>query len=626
MIVSILKGSKAFGPQDVFTDIDFEIRDRQKIALVGRNGSGKTTLLRILSGEQTLDKGDLIRPKDLRIETLSQMTFSDETISAETMLLEIYKPLFDLEDQLNEMSERMVSDHSEKLLESYANLQHAFEDRGGYTYKSEMMTVFTKFGFEVKDLERALSTFSSGQKTRLAFVKLLLSKPDLLLLDEPTNHLDMATIEWLEGYLKYYDKAILFVSHDRMFIDQVADIIHEIEFGTLTSYTGNYSQYQAAKALNQEKQLSAYKRQQKDIERLEVLIEKFRYKKSKAKFAQSKIKYLDRMEKINAPNADVKNFKAHFSSRLRGGKQVLKTEALTIGYDKPLATIDLTLMHGTKLAVIGPNGHGKSTFLKTILGKIPALGGETLLGHQIEIGYFDQELTDYRSDKTVLEELWDAYPELTHTQVRTVLGSFLFTADEVFKSVNVLSGGEKVRLSLAKLLLQRANLLVLDEPTNHLDILGKEALEDALADYDGTLIFVSHDRYFIQKMATAVLSIENGQADYYPLSYPEYASNTMTVKSEPIIKVSHRTSSRESIGRLTKQIIKLEEMITQKETELESFREKRYEPEYYHDHAQMDQLNEKIDMIHNELTAYLKDWELLSSKIQELKDEKPNKA
>ena len=626
MIVSILKGTKAFGPQDVFTDIDFEIRDRQKIALVGRNGSGKTTLLRILSGEQTLDKGDLIRPKDLRIETLSQMTFSDETISAETMLLEIYKPLFDLEDQLNVMGKQMVSDHSEKLLESYANLQHAFEDQGGYTYKSEMMTVFTKFGFEVKDLVRALSTFSSGQKTRLAFVKLLLSKPDLLLLDEPTNHLDMATIEWLEGYLKYYDKAILFVSHDRMFIDQVADIIHEIEFGTLTSYTGNYSQYQTAKALNQEKQLSAYKRQQKDIERLEILIEKFRYKKSKAKFAQSKIKYLDRMDKIDAPNADVKNFKAHFSSRLRGGKQVLKTEALTIGYDKALATIDLTLMHGTRLAVIGPNGHGKSTFLKTILNKIPALGGETLLGHQIEIGYFDQELIDYRSDKTVLEELWDTYPELTHTQVRTILGSFLFTADEVFKSVNVLSGGEKVRLSLAKLLLQRANLLVLDEPTNHLDILGKEALEDALADYDGTLIFVSHDRYFIQKMATAVLSIENGKADYYPLSYPEYALNTTIVKSEPIIKSSHRDTSRESIGRLNKQIIKLEGMITKKETELESYRNKRYEPEYYHDHAQMDQLNEKIDMIHNELNAHLKDWELISSKIQELKEEKPNKA
>ena len=286
-------------------------------------------------------------------------------------------------------------------------------------------------------------------------MRLLLSKPDLLLLDEPTNHLDMATIEWLEGYLKYYDKAILFVSHDRMFIDHVADYINEIEFGTLTSYTGNYSQYQAAKALNQEKQLSAYKRQQKDIERLEVLIEKFRYKKSKAKFAQSKIKYLDRMEKIDAPNADVKNFKAHFSSRLKGGKQVLKTEDLTIGYDKPLATIDLTVMHGTRLAVIGPNGHGKSTFLKTVIGKIPALSGETLMGHQIEIGYFDQELGDYKSDKTVLEELWDAFPELTHTQVRTVLGSFLFTADEVFKSVNVLSGGEKVRLSLAKLLLQR---------------------------------------------------------------------------------------------------------------------------------------------------------------------------
>ncbi len=618
MIVSILKGTKSFGPQDVFTDIDFEIRDRQKIALVGRNGCGKTTLLKILSGELALDKGDLTRPKELRIETLSQITFNDETQIVEKMLLEIYQPLFDLEDQLTRLGEQMVHDHSEKLLESYANLQHRFEDEGGYTYKSEMMTVFTKFGFYTSDLQRPLATFSSGQKTRLAFVKLLLSKPDLLLLDEPTNHLDMATIEWLEGYLKYYDKAILFVSHDRMFIDHVADIIHEIEFGTLTSYTGNYSQYQITKALNQEKQRSAYKRQQKDIERLEGLIEKFRYKRSKAKFAQSKIKYLDRMEKIDAPSTDLKNFKAHFSSRLKGGKQVLKSEALIIGYDKPLACIDLTLMHGTRLGVIGPNGHGKSTFLKTIINQIPALSGEVLLGHQIEIGYFDQELSDYKSDKTVLEELWDAHPQLTHTQVRTILGSFLFTADEVFKSVNVLSGGEKVRLSLAKLLLLRANLLILDEPTNHLDILGKEALEDALKDYDGTLVFVSHDRYFIQKMANAIINIENGKASYYPLAYPEFTQITDATKTEPVIKNVQRTQSKDSIGRLSKQLEKLEEAITLKETELETFREKRYEPVYYHDHALMAQLNDQIDVIHNELNAYLKDWELLSSKIQDL--------
>lgn len=625
MIVSILKGSKSFGPQEVFSDLTFEIRDRQKIALVGRNGCGKTTLLKILSGELTLDKGDLMKPRDLRVETLSQITFADESVSVEGMLLDIYKPLFDLEAQLNMLGQQMVTDHSEKLLENYANLQHAFEDRGGYTYKTEMMTVFTKFGFAVDDLQRPLSTFSSGQKTRLAFVKLLLSKPDLLLLDEPTNHLDMATIEWLEGYLKYYDKAILFVSHDRMFIDHVADYINEIEFGVLTSYTGNYTQYQTAKALNLEKQASAYKRQQKDIQRLEELIEKFRYKKNKAKFAQSKIKYLEHMDKIDAPTADLKNFKAHFSSRLKGGKLVLKTETLTIGYDKPLASVDLTLMHGTRLAVIGPNGQGKSTFLKTVIGKIPALSGEILLGHQIEIGYFDQELGDYKTDKTVLEELWDNFPDLTHTQVRTILGSFLFTADEVFKSVNVLSGGEKVRLSLAKLLLQRANLLILDEPTNHLDILGKEALEEALSDYDGTLIFVSHDRYFIQKMATAVLSIDAGKADYYPLSYAEVVENIQPATNDPVIKMTTREQSRESIGRLTKQLTKLEETITQKETELEEHRELRYDPAYYHDHAKMAQLNEKIDIIHNELNAAMSDWELLSAKIHQMEKDK-NKA
>ena len=618
MIVQIVKGTKAFGPQTVFENIDFDIRDGQKFALVGRNGSGKTTLMHILDQSLSLDHGEFIRPKDLRVGTLDQMAFSDETITVEAMLAELATELLAMEVQLHTLTQRMQTDHSQETLDAYATLEHQFDEKGGYTYRFEQMTVVTKLGFSEADLQKPLSDFSSGQKTRLAFIKLLLSKPDLLLLDEPTNHLDLETVEWLEGYLKHYEKAILFVSHDRMFIDRIAQTIYEMEFGSLTRYPGNYSQYIAQKALNQEKQLSAFKRQQKDIARLEELIEKFRYKKSKAKFAQSKIKYLDRLERVDKPNSDLKNFKATFSSRLRGGKEVLRLEQLVIGYDHPLASVTLTLHHGQRLAVLGPNGQGKSTLLKTIVGRLPALGGEMLLGHQIEIGYFDQELETAKGTQTVLEALWDEYPDLTHTQVRTVLGSFLFTADEVFKSVNVLSGGEKVRLALAKLMLQRANLLILDEPTNHLDILGKEALETALADYDGTLIFVSHDRYFIQKMANAVLEINQGQALYSDLGYAQFSENKAQVETSiHDEKKAQQAPTRESVGRLKKQLAKLEEAITEKEDQLAQHRELRFDPQYYHDHAQMRQLDEQIDTIHNELSALLADWEALSAKISE---------
>ena len=618
MIVQIVKGSKAFGSQSVFENIDFDIRDGQKFALVGRNGSGKTTLMHILDQTLTLDHGEFVRPKDLRVGTLNQMTFEDESMTVEAMLAELASDLLAMEQQLAALTQRMQTDHSQELLNAYATLEHQFDELGGYTYRFEHMTVVTKLGFTESELQKPIQAFSSGQKTRLAFIKLLLSKPDLLLLDEPTNHLDLATVEWLEGYLKHYEKAILFVSHDRMFIDRIAQAVYEMELGSLTRYPGNYTSYVAQKALNQEKQLSMYKRQQKDIARLEELIEKFRYKKSKAKFAQSKIKYLDRLDRVDKPTSDLKNFKATFSSRLRGGKEVLRLDQLSIGYDHPLAEVSLTLMHGQRLAILGPNGQGKSTLLKTIVGRLPALGGEMLLGHQIEIGYFDQELEVAKGTQTVLESLWDDYPDLTHTQVRTVLGSFLFTADEVFKSVNVLSGGEKVRLALAKLMLQRANLLILDEPTNHLDILGKEALETALADYDGTLIFVSHDRYFIQKMANAVLEIDQGEAVYTDLGYAQYTeAKTNSDNERTNEKKSDQTPQRESVGRLKKQLAKLEEAITEKEDQLAEKRELRYDPHYYHDHNNMRELDEAIDLIHNELSTLMADWEALSAKIAE---------
>lgn len=617
MQYQINKGSKSFGPQEVFIDIQFELKEGEKAALVGRNGSGKTTLLKIIASELDLDSGEIHRPRDLTVGVLAQTTFEDETKTVNEELLALYQPILSLQAKLDALTLRMIEDHSEAILDEYARLQHEFEEKNGYTWKQEMMTVVTKFGFTEADLDRSIDTFSGGQKTRLAFVKLLLSKPDILLLDEPTNHLDMATIEWLETYLNHYEKAVIFVSHDRMFIDHVADVVWEMELTNLTKYVGNYSEYTRQKALNQEKQLSAFKRQQKDIKRLEELIEKFRYKKSKAAFAQSKIKYLERMDKIDNPKSDLKNFSARFHSRVRGGKTVFTCKALTIGYDRPLATVDLEILSGQRIAVIGPNGHGKSTFIKTVMGLIPPLSGDMLMGHQIETGYFDQDLASFTSGKNLLEELWDSYPDLTHTQVRTILGSFLFTSDEVFKSVDVLSGGEKVRLSLAKLMLDQANFMILDEPTNHLDLLGKEALEESFKDYEGTILFVSHDRYFIQKMATGVLSIENGKAEYYPLNFEEYAEIPKEVSKETIAK-EVKQQKQINIKDLKKELARLEKRISEKEDELEEQREKRYDPYYYHDYKNMAELDAVIDGIHNEIASMMKTWESVSEELESI--------
>lgn len=624
MLYSISKASKYFGADPVFEDVTFEIKGTEKIALVGRNGCGKTTFLRCMCGEEAFDNGTVSIQGGTTIGYLAQKVLEHDDWTVEEELKLIYAPVFELQRQMNELEEIMKSDASEKVLNRYASLQEQFEAANGYNWESEMKTVFTKFGFPVEDMHKKIGEFSGGQKTRVAFVKLLLSKPDILLLDEPTNHLDIDAIEWLEGYVRNYPKAVVIVSHDRMFLDHTVDCVYNMEYGKMKRYGGNYSAFVVQRENDLERQQSAYVRQQKDIERLQALIEKFRYKKNKAAFAQSKIKYLERMEKLEPEKADNRTFHAHFTPNVKGGEKVLETDHLAIGYDHVLTEVTMKMRRGERIGIIGPNGTGKSTFVKTLMELIPSLGGSFLFGHQIDIGYFDQQLAQFSSGKTVLEELWDEYPDLDRTAIRSVLGQFLFSADDVFKSVDVLSGGEKVRLSFAKLLLKHSNLLILDEPTNHLDILGKEALEESLKGYTGTILFVSHDRYFIQQLATGLLKFENGTAEYLDMDWNTYEESILNGNqvqpseqkehSEPAkVQDTRRQMSPEARRR---EIAKLEKQITAKELELEEMRALRFEPEYYQDYTKMNALNEDIDDIHNELAHLEERWETLLEEEQ----------
>jgi len=608
MLVSISDASLSFPDADLFENLNLQINENEKIALIGRNGCGKTSILRAIAGENIFSSGNIVKSKNIEIAYLRQQESDTNQTLAYDYLLQSFSKLIEQENKLKQLNEKISKDHNDELLEEYASLQEDFRLNGGYEYEKELKLVFYGFGFKEEDLNKPLSSFSGGEREKIAFASLLLKKPDLLMLDEPTNHLDLETIEWLENYLHNYKKALLLVSHDRFFLDKVVNITYELEYGELTKYNGNYSYYVQQKEKDTLAKEKAYKRQEKEFKRLEELIEKFRYKDSKAKFAQSKIKYLERQEKLDSPKkADLKTFKAKFKCRLRGGNDVLDLDDFAIGYDTELFKVNLHLKRGQRLCVMGSNGCGKSALLKTITGQNKALGGYMLFGHQIEYAYFAQDLQQFKQSNTLIEELWESKPDLTRQEIRNVLGAFRFSNDEVFKSVSVLSGGELVRLSLAKIMLKEANLLILDEPTNHLDIVSKEALESALKDYEGTIIFVSHDRYFIKEIADSCLLIKDKQAIYYPDGYGDYIDGkkeeeVQATQVEKEVKINTKPKSQYDIRKIESAISLLEE-------ELETKRDLRYEPEYYQDSKKMKELDAEIDDIHNKISHLLKEWE-----------------
>lgn len=521
-----------YGGETILKDANFEVRDNEKIAVVGRNGCGKTTLLKLIAGDITMSNLDsdeecgITMAGKQEIGFLRQVNFEDRNVTVEEEIKKIFAPVFACEKRMSELEEEMKTCGSPALLSEYDGLQRQMEAMRGYSWQQDMQIMFQRFGFALEDLERPIGSFSGGQQTKVAFIKLLLHRPDIMLLDEPTNHLDLPTIEWLEGYLKNYDKAVVIVSHDRMFLDRVIDVTYEIEYHEVKRYPGGYTAFMKQKEEALAKQEKDYEEQQKEIKRLTEWIEKWKNTPSKVAATHSKRMAIEHMVKIEKPRRfDTKAFHARYTPRTESYTNVVQAKELAIGYDHVLSRVSFLLQKKERLAVIGENGKGKSTLLKTLIGELPSLGGEFKIGQNVEWGYFDQQkavLDDADPQQTVLDNFWEEYPGYMREEVRSALGGFLFSGEDVMKKMGQLSGGEKVRLSLCKMLQTRPNLLILDEPTNHMDIIGKEALEKMLNEYEGTVLFVSHDRYFISRIATGILEFSQSQVKQYKMNYEDY--------------------------------------------------------------------------------------------------------
>lgn len=626
MQLKINNGIVELSGEPILKNINIEINDSSHIAVVGRNGCGKTTLLKLISGEYSLSKYENQENSfytvsgNPKIGVLSQITFGDENLTLAEEIRSAYSDILSLKEKLTSTQNRMEQNQSEENIKEYTNLLDTFTNMGGFYFEKEYEAAIKKFGFDDEQKKRKLSEFSGGQRTKIAFLKLLLSKPDILLLDEPTNHLDIEATLWLEEYLKEYKKAFIVVSHDRMFLDNVAKEVYEIEYGKTVHYHGNYTAFSAAKKIRREQQAKEYEAQKKEIARLENLVEKFRYKATKAAMAQSKIKAIERIEPIDAPDSyDLRTFHADFQPDDIGVKDMLSVKDLTIGYTKPLSTVNLEVKQGNRIGIIGGNGLGKSTFIKTLVGDVAPLSGIYKFAPRATIGYFDQQMAQYSSDETVLDNFLSAYPHLSDFEARSALGAFMFSGEDVFKTVNMLSGGERVRLALCKIFKKRPNFLILDEPTNHMDIVGKETLEEMLSGYTGTLIFVSHDRYFIKKIAESLLFFGDDGVKHFPYGYEQYlqfkdkpqvAENTEIPKKTEKSKKGYTTPLKEKAKR-ERAIKKAEEKIALLEEKLSGICTELVLEENLSDYIKLAELQKEQEEIEIQLDVAMNEWEKL---------------
>ncbi|MBP3952995.1 ATP-binding cassette domain-containing protein [Bacillus suaedae] len=640
IVLQCINITKSFGVEPILSNIKLDIQTGERMALVGRNGAGKSTLLKIIAGQISFDSGEVMKPKGVEIGYLAQDTGLESSLSIWDEMLTVFEPLRKMEKHIRHMEQQMSdpdllanATRYEKLLKEYDEKQLSFKDLGGFQYEADIRGVLAGMNFADFDYSTKISTLSGGQKTRLALAKLLLTKPDLLILDEPTNHLDIDTLTWLEQYLSAYKGAILIVSHDRYFLDRIVTEVVEISRTKSTKFTGNYSAYLEEKAKRYEIELKQFEKQQDEVAKLEDFIQKNIARASTTKRAQSRRKQLDRMTKLDRPAGSEKSASFSFDISRQSGNEVLRIENLHVAYGESTIFKDLNLAidRGESVALIGPNGAGKSTLLKAIINKLPKENGLIRLGSNVTIGYYDQEQANLKSNKLVLDELWDEHHLLPEKEIRTILGNFLFSGDDVLKPVSALSGGEKARLALAKLMMQKANLLILDEPTNHLDLDAKEILENALIDYPGTLLFVSHDRYFLNRLATRMAELVDGQITNYLGDYDYYVEKKEETKQRALLKQQEENKATQAPSsnqndkqsfvqdkeqkKLERQrlrrIEEIESLIEGFEKTLADNEQALCDPEIFTDHEKAQQLQLQIDEANQKIEELMDEWEQL---------------
>lgn len=627
IIAQANKLARTFGDTSLFDDVSFAIQQNSRIGLVGPNGVGKSTLIKIFTGIEPPSAGEVSINKDISIGYIAQENNINPTLNIYQAMEEVFADLKQKEVQLSKMALELADNHDEDFLAKYDQLQYDFEISGGYTYQSDIKAILNGFNFDQSTYEKKVGTLSGGEKTRLAFVKLLLQKPDLLILDEPTNHLDLDTLDWLENFLKNYPGAILAISHDQYFLDAVATEILELNHGKIRKFAGNYSNYVKLRDQEFNQQEAAFEKQQQEIKRQEEFIQKNIVRASTTKRAQSRQKMLDKMEKIERPDRDQK-VKIKFDLVKQTGKEVLQMQNLTVGYpDKPMVEdINFLVMQKNRVAVIGPNGIGKSTLLKTIVKELPILAGEIKYGANLQIGYYDQEINHLDPKKTVLDTVWDHHKTMLEKDVRSVLASFLFSADDLNKTVGQLSGGQRARLALTVLSLENNNFLIFDEPTNHLDIEAKEVLEQALENFPGTILFVSHDRYFINQLAQKIIAINNKKPVVYDGNYSFYlekrgnfeqSSETKT-SSTPAGKVDYQAQKEQQnkIRRLEKKVTELETDLTKIDEQISELEQSMLDPDIASDFDKLGPIQAEIDQLHQKSEAVTNEWEQAATELE----------